>query len=340
MHLPFKGRHSKTATRRQRLNQVMLWASLRLLKRPSYPLNSPTVARIEVTNRCNLACRMCLHQTLKEIGDMDFSVYKKIINRLPESVACINPTGFGEPLLHKDIIEMLRFAKFKHKYTEVYTNATILDEDMSKNLLASGLNSLHFSIDGATKDTYEYLRFPAKYEKVIRNIKEFMALRKKLHNPPHVVMRTVITKENLHEASKFVELAHELDIEDLRFQALQFFWESGISKPEHSIHFMKEINKVRQTLREAQEKAKKLGIKLQLPTINFTTKIRCIQPWYLIFINWQGYVNPCCAVYDVQFGNILNQPFKKIWKGRGMITWRKQMKSASPPMQCRNCCDR
>ena len=313
---------------------------MRLFNKPSHPLNAPTVARIEVTNRCNLACRMCLHQSLEETGDMDLKTYKKIIDILPKSIAGVNPTGFGEPLLHEDIIEMVRFARLKHKYTGIYTNATVLDKEMSKNLLASGLDTLHFSIDGTTKDTYEYLRVGAKYDEVIQNVAEFMSLRKKLRDPPHVVLRAVIWRENLHETCKFIELAHKLGIKNVRFQALQYFWDSGLSKPEHSIYYTEEMDKVKQTFRNAQEKAEKLGVQLQLPRINFDPKIRCSQPWYLIFINWQGFVNPCCAVYDVKVGNILNQPFKKIWKGQELVNWRKQMKSPSPPTQCRNCCDR
>lgn len=325
-------------TKERLFNQI--WMYLSLFNRPSYPLNLPTTARIEATNRCNLACQMCLHQLLKEIDDMDFNIYKKIIDLLPRSIARVILAGFGEPLLHKNIFEMVRYAKFKHKYTEIYTNATILDKDMSKNLLASGLDSLHFSMDGATKSTYEYLRVGAKFDIVIQNITEFMTIQKEISNPPHVAMRVVIMKENLHEACKFIELAHELNISDVLFQAMQSFWNCGFSKSEHSIHHMKEMEKVRQKLRNAKEKARKLNVQLKLPTIDFTTKIRCLQPWYLICIDWQGLVNPCCAVYDVQVGNILNQPLKNIWRGPKWITWRKRMRSSSPPTQCRDCCDR
>lgn len=336
----FESLSSEIKTRKYLFNRIMLWASLHLLNKPVFPLNAPTGAKIEITNRCNLACRMCLHGSLKKIGDMDFNTYQKIINLLPKSVAWINLTGFGEPLLHNEIAQIIRFTRSKHKYTEIYTNATILDKDMSKNLLASGLDSLHFSIDGATKKTYEYLRVGAKYDEVTQNITEFMAMRKKVHNPPHVVMRVVIMKENLHEAAEVVELAHKLDIRDVRFQALQFFWNYDFSKPEHSIYFLREMDRVRQTFKNAREKAERLGVQLKLPNVNFTTKIRCTQPWYLTCINWQGFVNPCSAVYDVQVGNILNQPFEKIWKGPKLVAWRKQMKSSFPPIQCRNCCDR
>jgi len=211
---------------------------------------------------------------------------------------------------------------------------------MSKNLLTSGLNSIHFSIDGATKETYEYLRLGAKYETVVQNIANFMSLRKKIQNPPHVVMRVVLWRDNLHETCNFIELANKLGIKNVQFQALQYFWGAGLSKLEYSIYRAKEIDEVKQTFENAHEKAGKVGVQLKLPTTDFSRKIRCSQPWFLIFINWQGFVNPCCAVYDINVGNILNQPFKKIWKGRKLMTWRRQMKSSSPPIQCRNCCDR
>ncbi len=337
---PFLADFLVRASENQFARKVLLTLPTRLLRRPSYPLKTPTVARVEVTNRCNLSCRMCLHQSLEDIGDMELKTYRRIIDLLPKTVSYVNPTGFGEPLLHEDIVDVIRFARQRHKYTEIYTNATILDKEMAKNLLASGLWSIHFSIDGTTKRTYEGLRRGSKFETVIENISNFMAQRRKAQNPPQVVMRVVIWKNNLHEATRFVELAYNLGIKNVLFQALQHFWNSELNKPEYSIHSEEAIDHSKRVFRSTQEKAQEMGVKLKLPALNFCPKIRCSQPWYLIFINWKGFATPCCAVYDVNVGSILDQSFSHIWWGPKLVSWRSQMKSLWPPTHCRNCGDR
>jgi radical SAM protein with 4Fe4S-binding SPASM domain len=283
---------------------------------------------------------MCLHQKLTEVGDMEFVDFTKIIDILPERVSRVNPTGFGEPLLHEEICDMIEYSQKKKKYFECFTNATILDRDLSRNLLASGINSLHFSIDGAKKETYNMIRIGAKFDDVIENITNFMELRREIENPPHVALRVVLMKENIDEMCNFIELAHSLDIFDIRFQAMQYLFGVGLSKPKYAIHHPNETHVINQKFEEAQGVAQKLGVKIHLPRTFFINKIRCLQPWELIVVNWKGLVNPCLVAYDVSFGSIFDQPFKELWNNEHYLNWRKNMNSMSTQLPCISCTDR
>ena len=145
-----------------------------------------------ITSRCNLSCIMC-RRTLElkkgitsgifqtEQGDMDFNVYKKIIDEAArEGVYAIHISGDGEPLLHKDIIDMIKYARSKNILDLfMHTNATLLYGDVAAELLEAGLTRLIISVDSPVKETYEKIRVGADFDVVVNNIKNFMDLKKK-----------------------------------------------------------------------------------------------------------------------------------------------------------------
>jgi MoaA/NifB/PqqE/SkfB family radical SAM enzyme len=142
-------------------------------------LSSPTrLAKlyIEPTNRCNLDCRTCIRNVWDEsFGMMSDAVFDRIIRGL--KAFSPPPTvffgGFGEPLLHPKIIEMVTRAKEMGARVELITNGTLLTQDLSYKLLWSGLDLLWVSLDGATPESYADIRLGAELTRVIENISGF-----------------------------------------------------------------------------------------------------------------------------------------------------------------------
>jgi MoaA/NifB/PqqE/SkfB family radical SAM enzyme len=73
--------------------------------------------------------------------------------------------GFGEPLSHPDIIDMVRQAKAIGSRIELITNGTLLTSDMSKGLISAGLDMLWISLDGASPESYADVRLGARLPK-------------------------------------------------------------------------------------------------------------------------------------------------------------------------------
>ena len=117
----------------------------------------------------------------KYINDkhMSWETYQKIILEA-EKYECpsLNPQGVNEPLLDQDLENYIKFAR-DHGFIDIMmnTNATLLSEERSRKMLGSGLTRLRFSLDAATKETYEKIRVGAKYESVIKNIEQFMKIK-------------------------------------------------------------------------------------------------------------------------------------------------------------------
>ena len=108
---------------------------------------------IETTSRCNLRCTFCDKLPLltkDRLGYIDLSLYKKIIDEGAEHhLWGVKLSYRGEPLLHKDIVEMVEYARRKG-VLDVYfnTNGMLLTPIMSEKLIDAGLNRISISVEG------------------------------------------------------------------------------------------------------------------------------------------------------------------------------------------------
>ena len=75
---------------------------------------------IEPTTKCNLNCKMCFRHTWFEepMCDLSLEDFRRAIDTIPKTVETIFFGGMGEPLFHKDILEMIRLAADKWKEVE------------------------------------------------------------------------------------------------------------------------------------------------------------------------------------------------------------------------------
>ena len=87
---------------------------------------------IEPTTKCNLNCKMCFRHTWfdEPICDLSLKDYRHVLETMPKSVETVFFGGMGEPLFHKDILEMIRLAAQTGAEVELLTNGTrILGEN-------------------------------------------------------------------------------------------------------------------------------------------------------------------------------------------------------------------
>ncbi|MFH1551538.1 MAG: radical SAM protein, partial [bacterium] len=102
-------------------------------------LDTPEEIMIEITPKCNFDCEFCFNkisfaQKGRNIKEFSSSYVKKIINAISESgVKVIRFTG-GEPLLRKDIFELLKYAKNKNLEVRLNTNGSLINSKTVKKL--------------------------------------------------------------------------------------------------------------------------------------------------------------------------------------------------------------
>jgi MoaA/NifB/PqqE/SkfB family radical SAM enzyme len=137
---------------------------------------------IETSARCNLRCRLCVNRNMPEDlkGNMDFALYRKIIDEARGYVYDINLFHRGEPLINPHIVDMVKYAHENKIKTRLHTNATLLNPEISEGLIKAGLNLISFSFDGYTASIYEKNRIGAAYDKTLVNIIDFLRIKKRL----------------------------------------------------------------------------------------------------------------------------------------------------------------
>lgn len=138
-----------------------LWPALlnevcfRLRTSFSFRLNG---LNVELTNRCNLACRHCLlpGEGGRKKEDMDVETFRRIIDQAP-FVKTILPFHWGEPLLNPALYDCISYAARRGIRVMLTTNGTLLDDKASRRLIESGLSRLTVSFDG-NRETHAMLR--------------------------------------------------------------------------------------------------------------------------------------------------------------------------------------
>jgi len=175
----------------------------------------PLGIRIEPTNYCNLQCQMCpqsLMERYRKKGFMNMELYKNIIDEMrefPKSKLYPHITLYlgGEPLLHKNIIEMIRIAKEAGFSLHLNTNCVLLTTEMSLNLFETGIDLIGLSFDDLHKEKYEDFRRNANYDLVLDHIINLLKIKKE-NGFDKTIVKIVglrINRENTSTSPKITE---------------------------------------------------------------------------------------------------------------------------------------
>jgi len=145
--------------------------------RPSSP---PYYVNIEPTNACNLRCSICSMDGSRPAGLMEMDMFRGLADDAAASgITEVRLFLGGEPLLHPEIAEMVRYAEEAGLITCIHTNAVRLDGKMAEALLDAGLSILSFSFDGETAEEYENIRVGGNFDQVLQNILRFLEIKKR-----------------------------------------------------------------------------------------------------------------------------------------------------------------
>jgi sulfatase maturation enzyme AslB (radical SAM superfamily) len=171
----------------------------------------PRRVTIETVFACNASCIMCpIDLPSKRIkGTMKQALFEKIIDSLVphnDQIEMMDLFGLGEPLLDKKIFDRIKYVKDKgFRNIAISTNADLMDEGKQDKLLASGIDTLIFSIDGFKKRTHEAIRVNLDYDKVLENCLSIINKRDELDSATKFVIRFIRQDSNREEWLPFKE---------------------------------------------------------------------------------------------------------------------------------------
>ncbi|MEW5900640.1 MAG: radical SAM/SPASM domain-containing protein [Acidobacteriota bacterium] len=254
---------------------------------------------VETTSICNLRCVMCPNKDLKkeEKGFMTFSLFQKIIDEARAFAFDVNLIHRGEGLLHPEFFRMLRYAHEAGIRTKFHTNATLLDEAKSRELIAAGLDQISFSFDGYDKKTYESIRINADFEQTLSNIVRFLEVKKELRSKkPYAIFEVInfpdfSTPESAGRKKEFMKNLRGLPLDRLEIKELHN-WAGEIG----------------------QGKRKK-------------AYAPCTFLWQALVIFWDGSVLPCTQDFHGYYclGNASEESLTQIWNNEKMVRLREKI---------------
>jgi radical SAM protein with 4Fe4S-binding SPASM domain len=238
---------------------------------------------VEATSLCNLRCPFCAttHNRYRG-GFMPEAIWQRIIDEAARNeLYSMKFTYRGEPLLHRDLPRMVRYAK-DEGIMDVYfnTNGVRLTEPVIRELIDAGLDRISISFEGYEKEVYERYRVGAVFDQVVKNIENLKRIRQELGaEHPLIRIQTVLVPE-LHG----------------REQDYARFW---LTRADEVAYL---------DIKEEEGNPNHCGL---------VSDWACPMLWQRMTITWDGIILPC--VHDIyewmSFGSVSEISIRDSWKG-------------------------
>lgn len=306
---------------------------------PDQPSGMPLFLQVEPTILCNLECSFCINPFLPRTRtSLTPEKFERILDEAPDTTK-ISLVGIGESFMNKKIFDLIRMAKKRGLEIGTTSNGTVLNDRILGEILDCGLDWLNFSIDGATKETYEKMRPGATFEKVLANITRISNAVENRQKPVLSIW-FLSNSGNIHELPDMVELVKSIGIPRLNTQGVHYWGHPDWHDKANEANAVVDL---RPALRETQRRAEKAGVEFNWHNFPDPEKDRaCKWPWKGSYITADGFVTPCCEngsdPQRINFGNILEQSYEEIWNSAEYREFRRQLRDPnSRPSICEDC---
>ena len=254
--------------------------------------SKPYIFILETTNICNLKCPFCLTgkgiSGGRAVRHMNFDEAKKLIDAVGDYVYLLQLYTWGEPLLNKDNIRIIEYAKKKNIYVMLSTNATAMTRANNERLINSGIDYIMVAIDGGSDETYKQYRVGGNYTKVLANVKDMLAQKKdKGSEHPFVEWQFIVFRHNEHEVRSTEKLAYEIGLN--KFTPLPAYVEDESWMP--------------------------VGDEYKTKLLNPERLENCERPWSHLNVRADGGIASCCYEFfkEDDFGDSSKSTFQEIW---------------------------
>ena len=291
------------------------------------PLDTPYMIQMFPAYGCNFRCGFCLHALdksrhgyISDVPFMDMALYRKCIDGMGgfgKKLKMLRFAAIGEPLLHREIAEMVRYAKRAEvaQSVDIVTNAALLTPDLSDRLIDAGLDRLRISVEGLSGAEYrKNAGREIDFDRFVEQIRYFYEHSGKTHVYIKIIDYMV---QKPQERARFLEIfrpiCHSIAIE-------------------HLTPTIAEIDYDRLSGGMAADKPQNGDVLLHAEI--------CPQGFYMMQINPDGKVVPCCSMkYPAVLGDVNRQTVPEIWRGAAFNQFRTRMLRAREEAGavCRDC---
>jgi len=305
----------------------------------------PIYIEVSPSGTCNHRCTFCALDYMEYKNRfLDHSVYEKFVKEIScLGVKSIMLAGEGEPLLHKNISNLILQTKNFGIDVAITTNGVLLYKLLSEKIL-SHVEWIKISINAGTKETYSKIHQTQEkdFTKVLSNIEAAVRIKQDNKINCTIGMQMVLLPDNKDEV---VSLAHQA--KDLQVDYL-------VVKPYSHHHSSKTKNYKHIEYKEYYHLAEKLRA-MNTDDFNIVFRLNTMKKWdkklknfhkclalpFWSYIDAAGNVWGCSAYLQnekFRYGNINDSTFQKIWNGEKRMQSLKWVESELDIEQCRTNC--
>ena len=309
---------------------------------PEHPGKTFSAWQIELTTRCPLRCRMCCREGQPGLSrkDMSLNDFKKILPYF-KHVESVVLEGWGESLLHPDLLECIRLVKREGSRVGFVTSGKPLDRAYIAELVRAETDFIGFSLSGATAATHDSIRINSNLQDLLKHIQGFQE-EKARHKCPYPRLHIVylLLKDNIWEVPALLKLAKDLGIQDVVLIHLILVTNSW--QEEQRVFGREGTKEFEKILLEAERMARDWKIQLHRPSTTSRDVAVCSEnPLKNLYISVEGEVSPCVylnpplpspfkrlfhgrevQVEKVIFGNLFQESLERIWNITGYVNFR------------------
>jgi MoaA/NifB/PqqE/SkfB family radical SAM enzyme len=244
-------------------------------------------------------CPNGLGQLTRRKGFMDYGLFTQVVDEMAPHVQMTTLHIWGEPLLHPRIYDMIAYCHSHGLHSEISTNATLLDEANSRQILDAGLGAIYLCLDGATRETYEQVRRRADFEHTRENIMRFVEMKNARGHGPRVSVQIINIRPTATEIEQFQRVWSIPGVDRVHIKAFDS-WGGQVE----------EISELRAD---------------PDPPVLPQRRYHCPNLWYHVHIYWDGTLVCCDRDYNAlnPLGNV-QDGVMKAWNGRQMVELRRK----------------
>lgn len=318
------------------LKRVACWVE----GRDIYPL----YIEISPHGGCNHRCIFCALDYLEyEPACLDTEVLKSFLHEISaKGTKSIMFAGEGEPLLHKNISELVIYAKSRSLDIAITTNGVSLSKNLLRKILPR-LSWLRISLNAGTNKTYSLIHRtnPKDFDKVIRNIKEAVQIKKEKGYPCTIGIQLLLLNENYGEVSMLAEILRSLGADYLTVKPYSQH-PSSINRLKPQLDYEKLLFLEEELRKYATESFKIIFRKQTMLKIAQEKPYKkCLGLPFWAYLTSKGDLYACSAFLGDErfcYGNIYKDSFETIWGGKARREIMKMMESDWDIKNCREIC--
>jgi len=322
----------------------------------------PYTMELYPTMTCNIDCVFCdtTYRRKKNDDELSPEEYWRILDDAAAmGVRRVFILGGGEPLVRKDVTpELMRRIKEAGMEGHIATNGTLWDDTLIDQVLETGWDEIHFSLDAPDPEVADYLRGrKGVFDKVAKTMcrihgRKHFRYGRGVRDATKMLIHAVVTNKNHRMFADMVRFAHATGAYRVNFDYIIAY------RPEQHALKLNDDEKAEVPFfaEEGLKVAKELGIETTLEhflspatldrgEMEFSqdgprdaANAPCLNPWYYLVVHPDGKTSPCCVIPGI--GDDVREGLKGVWDGEDGTFFgdlRTNMVNKKMTDLCRNC---